>query len=355
LRSTPGAALGTTRYTPAAADMDRILNQLECHDVRWLILIGGNGSVRGAHAISEAARHAGRDLCVVAAPKTIDNDIAGTDRCPGYGSAARYVAQSVRELAADVRSLPQPVSIFETMGRTAGWLAAASVLGKRDEADAPHLVYLPERAFDVDSFIADVDRVVTRRGWAIVVVGEGLRKADGGVVHENGDASQRDDCNRALPGDVSAMLAQVVTRALKIRCRSEKPGLCGRASVLHIAAQDQNDAELVGSAAVRAALKGHDDCLVSLRPLAPFQQGNEHQLLPLQSAIGADRTLPDAWLETSDISVGPAFVQYARPIVGELIDSIASLPTLLPPARPEVSLAMPPRSARISRKKVKLA
>ena len=150
-----------------------------------MIVIGGNGSLRGAAALSRAAKDGGSDLFVVAAPKTIDNDIAGTDRCPGYASAARYVAQAVADLGADVRALPQPVSIFETMGRNVGWLGAASVLAKRDEADAPHLIYLPEKPFDVGTFIGDIERVLSKHGWCVAVVSEGLRNADGNFLAES--------------------------------------------------------------------------------------------------------------------------------------------------------------------------
>jgi 6-phosphofructokinase 1 len=344
LRLTPGAALGSTRYVPTDDDLLRILHTVEQFNVRWLVFSGGNGSLRGAHAISEAARDAGQDVSVIVAPKTIDNDIVGTDRCPGYGSAARYVAQAVRDLGADVRSLPQPVSIFETMGRGAGWLTAASVLGKRDEADAPHLVYFPERPFDPDAFCGDIDRVVRRHGWAVVVVAEGLRRADGGPVYETPEATQRDDCGRALCGNVSAYLAEVVTRTLRIRCRTEKPGLCGRASILHIAAQDQYDADLVGRAAVREAVAGRDDAMISLRPLGPFQRDNEYDVIPLATAVaGGERVFPVEWLPSADLSVNPAFLRYANAIVGKLTDSIEPLATLLPPAAPEITVTHPRR------------
>ena len=152
-------------------------------------------------------------MTVIGIPKTIDNDIAQTDRCPGYGSAARYVAQSVRDLGMDVRTLPQPVSIFETMGRSVGWLAGASVLGRMDPAHAPHLVYMPEKAFDLDHFLDDIDDVVTRNGWAVAVVTEGIRTASGKAVFETDYESQRNALGCAVAGGVAAHLAAHVTRA----------------------------------------------------------------------------------------------------------------------------------------------
>ena len=316
LRLTPGASLGTTRHKPPETDYDRLIEEFRRHDVRALLLIGGNGSLRGADAIARAAGRAGHEMSVLGLPKTIDNDIPSTDRCPGFGSAARYVAQSVRDLGLDLRALPQPVSIFETMGRNVGWLAAASVLAKLDADSAPHLVYLPEIPFDTGRFVASVDRVVKRLGWAVVVVSEGLCTADGRPVFESTDAAQRDALGRALPGGVGAHLAGVVTRELKIRCRHEKPGLCGRASMLHVARQDLADAELVGRAGVRGALDGRHAQAVSLRPLD--SEAAACEFVPLGHAAG-ERRIPAEWLTGGDLPVSGEFVRYAGRIVGDLI------------------------------------
>jgi ATP-dependent phosphofructokinase / diphosphate-dependent phosphofructokinase len=332
IRKTPGASLGTTRFKPAATDLDSILATLARFDVRHLVLIGGNGSLRGAHAISEAARAAGYELCVVGVPKTVDNDIPGTDRCPGYASAARYIAQSVRDLGCDVAALPQPVSIIETMGRSVGWLAAATALARRDEREAPHLVYLPEHAFAVDRFIGDVDRVVRKVGHAVVVVNEGIRGADGKLVYEIASSTQRDACDRALPGGVANFLADAVTKNLKIRCRTEKPGLCGRASMLHLSAQDVHDADLVGRSAVRAAVENRSDVMVSLLPLG----AGGCQLVALESAAGKDRPIPAQWLDSSDLGVNANFLDYVRPLVGELLDYAPPLSSTAPAASPQI-------------------
>lgn len=327
LRMTPGATLGTTRLKPADADFQRIIEHLRQEEVRALLLIGGNGSLRGAHAISQAAQRLGYDLSVIGIPKTIDNDIPSTDRCPGFGSAARYVAQSVRDLGMDVRALPQPVSIFETMGRSAGWLAAAAVLARLGEDSAPHLVYLPEKPFDVQQFLAALDRVVQRLSYAIVVVSEGIQTAGGRPVFEIGDATQRDALNRALPGGVGSYLADVVTRELKIRCRSEKPGLCGRASMLHVSAQDLADADLVGRAAVLGAVEGVRDRAVALRPLNGQSDDRGYDFVPF-SACAGERQIPPAWLADEQDGVSAQFVRYVQPIVGDLLDYARPLATV---------------------------
>jgi 6-phosphofructokinase 1 len=316
LRVTPGASLGTSRTKALPDDLERILASLRAREIRSVLLIGGNGSLRGAAALDEAARAAGADLCVVGIPKTIDNDICHTDRCPGFGSAARYVAQAVRDLGMDVRTLPQPVSIFETMGRSAGWLAGASVLAKIDELHAPHLIYLPEKAFSIDRFVGDIDRVVRRLGWAVAVVSEGIKDERGKAVFETAQDSQRDAMNRALPGGVAAYLAGVVTEKLRIRCRSEKPGLCGRSSALHLSKQDFRDADAVGRAGVRAAIERRGGEMIALRPL---NDPLATQLVPLSQCVG-ERTVPDHWLSADDEGVSPEFVNYVRPLVGDLVD-----------------------------------
>ncbi len=317
LANTPGAALGSSRNKPSDKDLTRILANLKSHDIRHLLLIGGNGSLRGALAIHQASEREGDDLQVIGIPKTIDNDVASTDRCPGYASAARYVAQSVRDLGMDVRALPQPVSIFETMGRSGGWLAAASALAKLDEQSAPHLIYLPEKPFDIARFIADVDRIVTKVGHCIAVVPEGLKDATGTPIHETSHEAQRDAMNRPLPGDIAIRLASLVTQALRIRCRSEKPGLCARSSILHVSPQDRIDADLVGRAAVHAAVEGKRGVFISLRPL---DAAWPYDLLPLSRADGPERAIPSEWLSDSDLSVSDAFLDYLSPLVGPLTD-----------------------------------
>ena len=316
LRGSPGAALGSTRRKLTEGELGRVVERLRDRGVRRLLLIGGNGSLRGAAALAAAAAAAGHDLRVIGVPKAIDTDIPATDRCPGFASAARHAAQSVRDLGMDVRTLPQPVSICETMGRGVGWIAAATVLGKLDADHAPHLIYLPERPFDLKRFFGDVDRVVTRLGWCVAVVNEGLRDSAGRPVYEAADEAGRDALGRAVPGGVAAFLAGGVTRVLKLRCRSEKPGLCGRTSMLHASGQDLRDAELVGRAAVRAAGEGRTGEMVSLLPLGGAEA---YELVPLSAAAG-ERALPPHWLDDGDLGVNDAFVNYVRPLVGPLVD-----------------------------------
>ena len=184
IANSPGAALGSSRFKPTEEDLDRCVQHLKNLDIRRLIFMGGNGTMAGAKRFADFCRRLGFDLQVIGVPKTIDNDIASTDRCPGFGSAARFVAQSTLDLSMDIRSLTQPVSIFETLGRDVGWLAASSTLARREADDAPQLVYVPEIPFSLPSFLSNLDSIVSRIGWAVVVVSEGIMLADGTPVFE---------------------------------------------------------------------------------------------------------------------------------------------------------------------------
>ncbi len=230
LHDSPGAALGSSRHKPSDEDFDRMVATFRRLEVRSLIFMGGNGTMRGASLVSERCRKLGFEVQIIGVPKTVDNDIAMTDRCPGFASAARYMAQSTRDLGMDIRSLPQPVTILEVIGRSIGWLAAATALAKEKDADAPHVIFLPEKPFQADKFLADLDAIVTKLGWAIVVASEGILNADGSLVYELTDPTHLDPLKRPMTGGVGQFLAEMVGAKLKIRCRSEKPGLIARAA-----------------------------------------------------------------------------------------------------------------------------
>jgi ATP-dependent phosphofructokinase / diphosphate-dependent phosphofructokinase len=318
LRVSPGAALGSSRAKPSPDDFAKLLDYLKRNQVRDLLFLGGNGTMRGAEEVSRFCGEAGYEARVLGVPKTVDNDIVMTDRCPGYGSAARYIAQSTRDLGMDVRSLPQPVSILETMGRSVGWLAAAAAAGKDNEYDAPHLVYLPERAFVMEEFLASLDRVVTRQGWAVVVVAEGIRDRQGRFVYQSADPTQNDPLERPITGGVAQFLADAVARHLTMRCRSEKPGLLGRASRLHAAVQDQKDADLVGRASVRGLLAGESEKMVALLPLAARSELG-YEFVPLERVADVERPIPREWIGNGAIPLEVSFFNYLRPLIGELL------------------------------------
>lgn len=318
MRTSPGAALGSSRAKLSDEELERLTECLRANNVHDVLICGGNGGMRSAEIVSQRCRESAHEVRVLGVPKTVDNDIAVTDRCPGYASAARYIAQSTRDLGMDVRALPQPISILETMGRSVGWLAAAAAAGKRDEQDAPHLVYVPERAFEMERFLAELERIMARQGWAIVVVAEGIRDAKGQFVYQVADAAQADPMGRAITGGVAQFLAEAVARNLKMRCRSEKPGLLGRASMLHAAAQDWKDAEMVGWAAVRGLLQNETDKMVALRPLKVAGKCG-YEYVPLERVAEVEKPIPAEWTRDAAIPATDKFYEYLRPLIGDLL------------------------------------
>ncbi len=316
LRATPGAALGSSRHKPTEEGLHRALTTLRDLHVHDLLYMGGNGTMRGAQGFADFCRGNGYDVNLIGVPKTIDNDLAATDRCPGYASAARYVVQSTQELGMDVRSLPQPVAILETMGRSVGWLAAAASMAHCSSSDAPQLVYVPEVPFELEDFLSALDGLVTRHGWAVVVVAEGIKFADGRMVFEFTHPGQQDSLKRPLTGGVARHLAGLVAESLKLRCRSEKPGLLGRSSMAHLSEQDQEDAILVGAAGVRALLAGQTDQMVALLPLVNHHA--ETGLVRISEVAGIERHIPTAWLTGGPLAVSDAFRSYLRPLIGTL-------------------------------------
>lgn len=325
LRRTPGAALGSSRYQPTEADLEQLTETLLQFEVDRLVFLGGNGTMRGAELISLYLQSRNIDISVVGVPKTVDNDIMETDRCPGFASAARYIATSTRELGADIRSLPQPVTILETMGRSVGWLAAASVLAQVEGIGAPHLICVPELPFEMETFLDDLDGIVRSNGWAVVVVAEGIVDASGRRVYESIVPSQVDGLKRPMIGGVAQHLANVVSDRLRFRCRNEKPGLLGRSSIALASEQDRIDAALVGRAGVQALIAGVRDTMVALEPLNAGDPSG-YRLVPLPQVGGHVRQIPAGWLMPGPIAVDHSFRSFLEPLVGSLEEHFADLP-----------------------------
>ena len=240
LLQTPATAIGSSRYALEQEDYEAMVDIFRKYGIRYVLLNGGNGTMDTCGKIYEVCKDAG--IHVVGIPKTIDNDIAITDHTPGYGSAARYIAQTTAEVGADVKALPIHVCVVEAMGRNAGWITAASALARKKPGDAPHLIYLPERPFREEEFLEDVKRLYEEKGGVVVVASEGLKDEKGEPIvppiFKTGRATYY--------GDVSAHLANLVIQKLGIKARSEKPGICGRASVALQSPVDREEAVPAG-------------------------------------------------------------------------------------------------------------
>jgi len=317
LRRTPSAALGSCRYRLQDDDIAQIIDQLRRHDVRYFVYIGGNDSADTSLRVSRAAQEVGYEMRVMAVPKTIDNDLPVTDHCPGYGSIARFVAQSTRDAGMDTEAMKRydPVKIVEVMGRDAGWVAAASALGKRDPADAPHLIYVPEVVFDEARFLDDVRRVHGEIGYVVVVLTETIRDARGRVVGSDKPYFV-DPFGHGYYESPAAYLCRLVTRELGLRARFDKPGTIQRMSMALASGVDLEEAHLVGRRAVKYAVEGRSGQMVVL----VRENGSGYRCItdsaPLEEIANAVKPLPREFLNADGNFVSDGFLRYATPLIG---------------------------------------
>ena len=326
LRCTPSAALGSCRYKLQEGDLERIVERFRRLGVRYFLYIGGNDSADTSHRIADAAAAMGHEMRVVGIPKTIDNDLPITDHCPGYGSIARFVAQSTIDAGMDTEAMKRydPVKIIETMGRNAGWVTAASALGKKSDLDAPHLIYLPEVPFNVARFLEDVKAVHAEIGYVVVVLSETVRDETGRVVG-NEKPYFVDPFGHGYYDSPAAYLCRVITRELGLRARFDKPGTIQRMSIELSSATDLEEAYMAGQMAVRYALEGRSDQMVVL----VRETGTEYRCTtdsaPLTDIANTEKLFPPEFLNRDRNFVTPAFVEYATPLLGGPLRQYARL------------------------------
>ncbi len=320
LQFTPSSALGSCRYKLADPDVDdtdykRILEIFQKYDVRYFFYNGGNDSMDTCNKISKYMQKVGYPCNIMGVPKTIDNDLSGTDHCPGYASAAKYIATSCMELYQDARVYDTgTVVVVEIMGRHAGWLAGAAGLASW-AGSGPDLVYLPEVDFDMDQFLADVKRVYEANGTCLVAVSEGIHYADGTFVSE-AKTSATDGFGHAQLGGLAVMLADVIKEKMGVKVRGIEFSLLQRCGS-HLASKtDVEEAYLVGKAAVEAAVAGTTDCMVGL-DCVRGEQGYRCQtkLVPLTEAANTERKVPRAWINAAGNGVEQGFLDYALPLI----------------------------------------
>jgi 6-phosphofructokinase 1 len=332
LSRTPGSALGSCRHKLSAADHERILQFFRARDVRHLAYIGGNDSMDTCHRIWAFAANDGYEVQAMGVPKTIDNDLAYTDHCPGYGSAARFLALATRDTGRDLEAMAtfDDVTILEAMGRNAGWLAAASVLGKTTEDEAPNLIYVPEVPFSEVRFLDDVAGVHGRLGRVFVVVSEGIRDAEGQFVGrqtQHGDGSDAfGHVVHALSTGVAAYLADLVRERLGLQARFLRPGLIGRALSACTSRTDRLEALAVGQQAAAQLAAGQSGYMVTLERLSndPYRWGTG--LVPLVDVANAEQLLLREYVNEAGNMVNEAFWRYALPLIDGPLSPLARLP-----------------------------
>jgi len=319
LLRTPSAALGTGRYKAQEADLDLALAALDAVDAGAFVYIGGNDSADTAHRLHERAIAVDRALRVVSVPKTIDNDLEGTDHCPGYGSLARYIANAVRDATYDSLASPAlyPVKIVEVMGRDAGWVAAAAALAfTPEEADLLPLLYLPERPpADAGSTLPEIQAQIADREFSVVVLPETLRDASG--HHFGGDEPEYvDPFGHPYYAGTGVALARLVAMETGLRARSEKPGTAARMSMSLASRVDLEEAYALGRSAAERAAAGESDVMMSLVRESDDPYVWRVGTTPLAAVANRVRTLPDAFIGEDGRSITDAFRAYAMPLLG---------------------------------------
>lgn len=312
LLNTPGSAIGTSRDQIEQAEYDRMIEVLLKKNIKYVLFNGGNGSMDTCGKLYKNCQAKGLDIRVMGIPKTHDNDIAITDHSPGYGSIARYMAQSVKEVAADVKGLPIHVVVVEALGRNAGWTTAASALADDGDGVGPDLIYLPERPFDEDKFLDDVKKLLEKKSGIVVVVSEGLRDKDGKPIVEPVFQVGR----ATYFGDVSQHLANLIIKKLGYKARGEKPGLVGRAAAHEQSPVDREEAVLAGKMACEAIMNGESGKMVAFERVSTEPYVMKPFLVDIDKVMMYERTIPDEFINEEGNGVTEAFKEWCRPLIG---------------------------------------
>ena len=317
LKHTPSSAFGSVRYklkNPAEDDSDyrRILEVFKKYDVRYFFYNGGNDSMDTCDKISKYMQKSGYDMNVIGIPKTIDNDLCGTDHCPGYGSAAKYIANSIMEINRDASIYPSPlVVVVEIMGRNAGWLTAASKLASINGFGAD-LIYLPETPFSYEKFLSDVKAVADAKNYCVVAVSEGIRFENGKYVGE--DQSSTDVFGHSQLGGVCSILKTKV-KTLGLKCKAVELNILQRCAAHCASDTDIEESFTAGRQAVKKAVEGETDKMIAFRRKPGETYEIDYVAEPLSSAANAEKRIPAEWITADGTNLTDDFVAYALPLI----------------------------------------
>jgi 6-phosphofructokinase len=316
--ATPSSALGSTRDKPDMAYCQSIFEVLRAHQIEHFFYIGGNDSADTVRIVSNEARQAGYPLRCIHIPKTIDNDLVGNDHTPGFPSAARFVAQAFAGVNLDNAALPG-IYVGVVMGRHAGFLTAASALGKRFPDDGPHLIYVPERTFDLARFLQDVKAMYERHGRCVIAVSEGVHDASGEPVAtllaKEIERDQHGNVQLSGTGALADLLCDEIKSKLGIkRVRGDTFGYLQRSFIGCVSDVDQREAREVGEKAVQFAMWGDRDGSVAIRRTGFYSV--DYALQPLDQVAGKTRTMEDEFISENGTDVTDAFRLYLRPLLG---------------------------------------
>jgi 6-phosphofructokinase 1 len=299
-------------------EYDKILEVLKKYNIRYFFYAGGNDSQDTAKKISAIAKENGYEMRAIGIPKTVDNDLPEIDHCPGYGSVARWLAIATRDAGLDTEAIGivDNVKVIETMGRNTGWITAATALAKENEDDAPHLLYLPEKPFEEESFLADVDKVYKKLGYCVITVCEGLVDKNGEYITASSRTLDTDKFGHRQLGGVALYLCDLIANGLKIKARWDKPGTIQRVSMVCASSTDLAEAYEVGKMAVKYAVDGKTDYMVNL----VREPGKEYKcttgLIELEKVALGTKKVPDEFINAEGNYVTDAFIEYAKPLIG---------------------------------------
>lgn len=322
LKVTPSSALGSCRHKLQDEDLPTILEMLRKHDIRYVFLIGGNDTMDTIARIEMYARENNYELIGIGVPKTVDNDLFGTDHTPGFASAARYIALSVMQagmLARDMQKVDQFV-IFQCVGRQSGWLVGAAAAGKKNPEDAPHIMSIPERAFDKRKFLADIKNCYEQYGFVSIVCGEGIVHADGTPVSASETTDRFNNVEYGAMGGTSAamLLHRMISDEFGFRGEfqiTESLPMCAADRAVRL---DVSEAFMCGQKAVELAMQGQTGLMVTLvRQPGPAYQCTTGTI-PLQDVATKTKPLPNEFVNEEGNFITEAFLDYVTPLVGNL-------------------------------------
>jgi len=322
LRRSPSALLGSCRHKLKSLDSDRsdyqrILQVFKAHDIRYFFYIGGNDSMDTAAKLGRLADEIEYELICVGVPKTIDNDLAFTDHCPGYGSVAKFNATAVMEAGLDTLALytHDTCTVHEVMGRNAGWIAAATGLARRCEDDAPHIILLPEVPFVIEKFVDDAQRCLANYKRCFVVCGEGVKTPDGKYLGEAGGQFAKDSFGHTQLGGAADTVRAIIEQKVGVKARTNRAGTAQRVAMHFASATDAAEAYMVGQAAVQAAINGAGGKMVTLERAAGKKYKCTTGLVELEKVANGEKPVPPECIDTSGTGVTEAFRSYAGPLI----------------------------------------
>lgn len=320
LAYTPGSAFGSCRYKLPAIEKDetpykRLIEIFKAHNIGYFFYNGGGDSQDTAYKVSMLSNKLGYPLTCIGIPKTVDNDLAHTDNCPGFASAAKYISIATQEASLDIKGMAvssTKIFILEVMGRHTGWLAAAGALGKKSSTDAPHIILLPEVSFDQNKFLQQVKQWVDKVGYCVIVASEGVRDQEGDFLSDSGEV---DAFGHHQLGGVAPRLANIIKKQLGYKYHWAVADYLQR-SARHIASQiDLDQAYALGQNAVTSALAGKNNIMLTIKRLSETPYKWSIESVPLQKVANIEKKLPSQYINADGFSISDAGLNYLRPLI----------------------------------------